>query len=149
MAMDVGFFLKASPLLKGFTNDGVKIIQAATTPRRVQAGVPLFVEHMPGEALFVIADGAVELYVSRNGAERSLALLRAPDHFGEISLLQPGPRRVSARAHTATTLLEITRRDFLNLQKQRPQACLKLMLNIVELFGIRAGDAAPVISRLV
>lgn len=147
--MDVGFFLKASPLLKGFTDDGVKIIQAATTPRQLSPGAPLFVEQMPGDSLFIIAEGAVELYLTRDGKERSLAVLRAPEHFGEISLLRPGPRRVSARAQVAAALLEITRRDFQTLQRQRPQACLKLMLNIVERFGERAGEAAPVIGRLL
>lgn len=147
--MDVGFFLKASPLLRGFTDDGVKIIQAATTPRTVQAGSPIFVEQMQGESLFILASGSVELYLSRNGSERVLATLRAPEHFGEMSLLHPGPRRLSVRAIDDTEVLEISRRDFLTLQKQRPQACMKLMLNIIEQFGGRVTKAAPLIHRLV
>jgi CRP-like cAMP-binding protein len=146
--MDVGFFLKASPLLKGFTDDGVKIIQAATHARQLDAGAPIFVEQMQGDSCFIIADGEVELYVTRDGQERAVGSLAAPEHFGELSLLNPSPRRISARAKTAVTLLEIPRRDFASLQKQRPQACLKLMLNVVELFGRRASDAAPVIGKL-
>jgi CRP-like cAMP-binding protein len=145
--MDVAFFLKASPLLKGFTDDGVRIIQAATNARQFSAGVPIFVEQMQGESLFIIADGAVELYATRGGAERVLAVLNAPDHFGELSLLHPGQRRVSVRAQRDTTVLEISRRDFLSLQKQRPQACLKLMLNICELFAVRAQDAGGVVAK--
>lgn len=147
--MDVGFYLKASPLLRGFTDDGVKIIQAATTTRTVQAGAPIFVEQMQGDSLFILATGSVELYVSRGGGERVLASLQAPDHFGEISLLHPGPRRVSVRATTTVELLEIARRDFLSLQKQRPQACMKLMLNIVDQFSSRASAAAPLLHRVL
>lgn len=146
--MDVTFFLKASPLLKGFTDDGIRIIQAATSTKQVSAGVPIFVENMQGEALYIIAEGTVELYVSRDGREKTLATLSAPDHFGELSILNPGPRRVSARAQTDATVLEIPRRDFLSLQKQRPQACLKLMLNIVELFAVKANQASGVIAKL-
>lgn len=147
--MDIGFFLKASPLLRGFTDDGVKIIQAATTPRSVQAGTPIFVEQMQGESLFILANGGVEVYLARDGGERVLTTLRAPEHFGEMSLLHPGPRRVSVRALEATDVLEITRRDFLTLQRQRPQACMKLMLNIVEQFGNRASIAAPLLHRML
>lgn len=147
--MDVGFFLKASPLLRGFTDDGVKIIQAATTSRTVQAGAPIFVEQMQGESLFIVASGGVELYLSRGGSDRVLATLSAPEHFGEISLLHPGPRRMSVRATTTTDLLEISRRDFLSVQKQRPQACMKLMLNIVDQFSERASAAAPLMHRVL
>lgn len=147
--MSVGMYLKASPLLRGFTDDGVKIIQAATTTRTVQAGTPIFVEQMHGESLFIIASGRVELYVSRGGNDRPLAVLDAPDHFGEISLLHPGPRRMSVRAVTTTELLEIGRRDFLSLQKQRPQACMKLMLNIIDQFSARAAAAAPLMQRVL
>lgn len=147
--MDVGTFLKASRLLRGFTDDGVKIIQAATTTRTVQAGTPIFVEQMHGESLFIIASGSVELYLSRGGSDRVLTTLSAPEHFGEISLLQPGPRRVSVRATTPTELLEIGRRDFLSLQKRRPQACMKLMLNIIDQFSARASAAAPLVQRFL
>lgn len=147
--MDVGVYLKASPLLRGFTDDGVKIIQAATTTRTAQAGAPIFVEQMQGDSLFIIASGSVELYLSRGGSDRVLTTLTAPEHFGEISLLHPGPRRVSVRATTTTELLEIARRDFLNLQKQRPQACMKLMLNIIDRFSERASAAAPLMHRVL
>lgn len=141
--------LRQSPLLRGFTDDGVRIIQAATTGRQLPAGAPIFVEQMHGESCFIIGDGQVSLYTTRGGAERELAVVGAPDSLGELSLLSPGPRRISARARTPLYLLEIPRRDFLNLQKQRPQACLKLMINIVEDFGARAGYTAPVLERLL
>jgi CRP/FNR family cyclic AMP-dependent transcriptional regulator len=147
--MDVAFFLKASPLLKGFTDDGIKIIQAATSARQIAAGVPIVVEQMQGESLFIIAEGAVDLYVTRGGVEHKLAILNAPDHFGELSLLAAGQRRISARAQTNTTVLEISRRDFLSLQKQRPQACLKLMINICELFAMRAQDAGGALANVL
>lgn len=146
--MDVLTALKQSPLLRGFTDDGVRIIQAATTLRRLPAGAPIFVEQMHGESAFLLADGQVSLFLSRGGVEKELAVLSAPDSFGELSLLSPGPRRISAKAKSDVVLLEIPRRDFMSLQKQRPQACLKLLINIVDGFGTRATGAAGVIELL-
>lgn len=147
--MDVVAALKQNPLLKGFSDDGVRIIQAATTSRQLHAGAPIFVERMHGESAFLILEGTVELYLARPGGEKVLGLLQAPDHFGDFSLLSPGPRRISARAHSEVALLEIPRRDFQTLQKQRPQACLKLMMNIVDAFGQRTAAAAGVFDRLI
>ncbi|MFZ9890208.1 MAG: cyclic nucleotide-binding domain-containing protein [Myxococcota bacterium] len=146
--MDLSGFLKASPLLSGFSDDGVKIVQSAATLRSVRAGSPIFVEQMQGESLFLIAEGGIELYLSRGGVDRVLATLEAPEHFGELSLVRPGPRQVSARATVDTRLVEIGRRDFLSLQKQRPQACMKLMLNVMERFVERSSVVTPVMHRL-
>lgn len=147
--MDAFAALKENPLLRGFTDDGVRIVQAAVTVRRLDAGSPIFVEKMLGESCFLLAQGEIALFVTRQGQEREIGHLQAPDSFGELSLLSPGARRISARARTTCVLLEIPRRDFLNLQKQRPQACMKLLGNIVERFGQKAGEAGSVFDRLV
>lgn len=147
--MDVFTFLKASPLLRGFTDDGVRIIQAAVAPRQLEPGMPVFVERMIGESAFLLCHGEVSVHATRNNVERELGVLYAPDAFGELSLLQPGPRRVTVKARTPTLLLEIPRRDFLRLQQQRPQACLKLLVNITETFAQKSLMAAPILDRLV
>lgn len=141
--------LKANPLLDGFTDDGVKIIQVATSTREIPAGTPIFVEKMHGESAFLLSEGAVVLSRRGDAGERQVGLLHPPDVFGELALLQPGPRRVSAKAQTDVILLEITRRDFHNLMKQRPQACAKFMMNIAASVAARVADAAPILERII
>jgi CRP/FNR family transcriptional regulator, cyclic AMP receptor protein len=147
--MDVFAFLKASPLLRGFTDDGVRIIQAAVAARQLEPGMPVFLERMMGESAFLLCHGEVSIHATRNHTERELGVLYAPDSFGELSLIQPGPRRVTAKARTPVLVLEIPRRDFLRLQQQRPQACLKLLVNITETFAQKSIAAAPLLDRLV
>lgn len=147
--MDVFAFLKANPLLRGFTDDGIKIIQAVAAPRQLEAGMPIFVERMMGESLFLLAIGEVTLHVTRGGFEREVGTLYAPDSFGELSLLHPGPRRVTAKTRSPSLLFEIARRDFMRLQQQRPQACLKLVVNVTETFAQRGVAAGPLLERLV
>jgi CRP/FNR family transcriptional regulator, cyclic AMP receptor protein len=147
--MDAFVALKENPLLRGFSDDGVKIVQAAVTIRNLDAGSPVFVEKMQGESCFLLAHGQISLFVTRQGMERELGVIQAPESFGELALLAPGPRRISARTRSPCVLLEIPRRDFLNLQKQRPQACLKLLVNIVERFGQKSIEAGPLFDRVV
>jgi CRP/FNR family transcriptional regulator, cyclic AMP receptor protein len=146
--MDIFPFLKANPLLRGFTDDGIRIIQAAVTIRQLEPGMPIFVERMMGEGLFMLAAGEVSISVNRNGVEREIGVLYAPDSFGELSLVQPGPRRVSAKARAQSLVLEVARRDYLRLQQQRPQACLKLMVNVTETFAQKAYAAGHLLEKI-
>ncbi len=147
--MDLFPFLQQSPLLAGFSDDGIKIIQSVCVARQIEVASPIFVEKIHGESAFLLVAGEVSISVERNGSQRELAVLTAPDVFGEVSLLQPGPRRVTARARTPVGVIEIPRRDFLNLQKARPQACLKLLMNVTDRLALRLQETAPLLDRLI
>jgi CRP-like cAMP-binding protein len=148
-SVDLFPYLQQSPLLAGMTDDGIRIVQSICVARQVPAGTPIFVERMQGESAFLLVSGEVTVSVARAGGPRVLGTLAAPDAFGELSLLHPGARRVTVTAKTAVGLAEIGRRDFLQLQKQRPQACVKLMTVISERFGRAAADAGPLLDALV
>jgi CRP/FNR family cyclic AMP-dependent transcriptional regulator len=148
-AMDLFAYLKANPLLRGFTDDGVRIIQSVVQARQLDPGTVIFVEKMMGESCFLLAHGEVGVYATRNNQEREIGILQAPDAFGELSLLQPGPRRATVKTVSPVLLLEIQRRDFMKLQAQRPQACLKLLVNISDGFAMKSLAAAHVLERLV
>ncbi len=147
--MDLFPYLQQSPLLQGFSDDGIRIIQTVCVARQIDVGSPIFVEKMLGESAFLLVAGEVSISVDKSGAARELAVLSAPDVFGEVSLLQPGPRRVTARARTPVGVIEIPRRDFLNLQKQRPQACIKLLMNVTDRLAQRLQETGPLLERLV
>lgn len=147
--MDLFDFLKANPVLRGFTDDGIRIIQSVVQARQLEPGQPVFVEKMMGESAFLLAHGEVGVYATRQGMEREIGVLQAPDCFGELSLMQPGPRRATVRTRSPVLLFEIQRRDFQKLQGQRPQACLKLLVNISDGFAQKSLSAASILERLV
>lgn len=139
---DVLRVLKACPLFRGFTETGLQIIGSIAQLKSVPPGTPLFVEQMIGESLFVIGEGTVKLAVKGpQGEEVFLSRVTSPDSLGEAALLRPGPRQCSATVETPATVIEITRRDVAQLQRSKPQACLKLMMGVVELVGERLRDA--------
>ena len=147
--MDLFPYLQQSPLLQGFTDDGIRIIETVCVPRQVEIGMPIFVEKLYGESAFLLVAGEVQISVERDGQSRVLAVLTAPDVFGELSLLRPGPRRVTARARTQVGVIEIHRREFLALQKQRPQACIKLLMNVTDRLAQRLDESGTALERLV
>jgi CRP-like cAMP-binding protein len=141
---DIVRALKAAGLFKNFTDTGIQIIASIAQQKRVPPNTPLFVENMIGEGLYVIADGMIRLAVrAPDGRETTLAMLNPGDSLGEAAILRAGPRLCSATAEVETTVIEISRRDIALLQRSKPQACLKLMMGIVELIGERIAQADP------
>jgi CRP/FNR family transcriptional regulator, cyclic AMP receptor protein len=141
---DIQRILKGSALFKNFTDTGLAIVASVAQAKQFPASTPLFVENMIGDGLYVIATGKVRLTVrGPNGQEIVLGSLGAGDSLGEAALLRTGPRLCSATAEISTSVLEISRRDIAMLQRTKPQACLKLMMGVVELIGERLRSADP------
>jgi CRP/FNR family cyclic AMP-dependent transcriptional regulator len=125
--------MKACPLFKGFSESGMAMMEKIARERKIPANTPIFVEDMVAEAMFIVVLGVVRLSIrSADGQEQVLEKLAPGESFGELSLLI---RMVTAAAETDCEVLEISRRDFATLQKQKPQACLKLLIAIVNQFG--------------
>src|SRR6478736_4659431 len=62
-----------------------------------KAGTTLFLRGDPGEQMFVVCSGEVEIFFKNDTGERIvLETARTGDFFGEVSLLDGGPRTASA-----------------------------------------------------
>lgn len=128
--------LARCPLFKGFTDTGLQILASIAIPRQFPADSPIFVENMLGDALYVIEQGAVSIRMrDRAGMDKELAVLEAGESFGELALMIQASRMVSAVAATEVRVLEMRKHDFAQLQRQKPQACLKLLLSISDVFA--------------
>lgn len=134
--------LKGAQLFRNFTDTGLQIVASIAQQKQVPAGTPLFVENMIGDGLYVIAEGRIRLSVrGPSGQDVTLTTLGPHESLGEAALLRSGPRLCSATAEVPSTVIEISRRDMAMLQRTKPQACLKLMMGVVDLIGERLRNA--------
>jgi CRP/FNR family transcriptional regulator, cyclic AMP receptor protein len=103
--------------------------------RVVGRGQTIFWQDEPGDTMFVLLDGMVKLVVwSREGELMELVRLTAPAAFGEVAVLDGGPRSASAEAVERSTLLVVTRAELLRLlrsEEQVAEALLRLLGAIV------------------
>jgi CRP/FNR family cyclic AMP-dependent transcriptional regulator len=103
-------------LFAGMSGDSLAAISRTLRGRRFRRGEVLFHEGDPGDALFIVASGAVKVVVpSEDGDEAILATLRRGDFLGELALLDGAPRSASAIALEATEALALPRDQFLAL----------------------------------
>ena len=94
----------------------------------LKAGETLFQAGEPGESLFVVRSGSIELFIKDTvGQKIVLTISEAGDLFGELSLLDSGPRTATALALSDTELLMLDRDDLLLLFQKRPDAALNML----------------------
>jgi CRP/FNR family cyclic AMP-dependent transcriptional regulator len=127
--------LARTELFQGIDEATQRRIAEHVAERVFERNQTVFVQDEPGDRMFVLAEGAVKLYVSsRNGGIVELVRHDAPAVFGEVALLDGGPRSASAEAVERSTLLVITRTELLRLLRSEDQvaeALLRILGKIV------------------
>jgi len=115
-------------LFEHLNDDDRASLAEAIDVRELAAGDTLFKAGEPGEALYVVRSGEIELFIKDTAGQRiALALVGAGEMFGELALLDRGPRTATAIAMSDTELLELDRDDLLLLFQRSPAAALRLL----------------------
>lgn len=92
------------------------------------AGQTLFRAGDPGDSLFIVGHGEVELYIKDTAGQKIiLTVAREGEMFGELALLDRGARTATAVALTDSQLLVLDREDLLMLFQKTPAAALRLL----------------------
>jgi CRP/FNR family transcriptional regulator, cyclic AMP receptor protein len=108
ITMQKVLLLRRVDLFADMTTQQLGHIATVTREQVQSAGSMIFAEGDPGDALFLIVSGDVE--VLRDG--KRLKVLRDADYFGELAVLTGETRNASIRALTDCLLLRLERSDF-------------------------------------
>jgi CRP-like cAMP-binding protein len=85
------------------------------------AGEPVIRQNDPGDSMFVIMGGRVEVTAREADAPPvRLATLQAGDYFGEMTLMTGAPRSATVTAVAETRLLEIGKESFRQMLAAQP-----------------------------
>jgi CRP-like cAMP-binding protein len=106
--------LSKCDLLGHLPPEAIDKILVYVSERRVGAGEIIFHAGDPGDALYIVARGRVEVLQSTGGQadEQRIAELDEGKAFGEMALLSGAPRTATVRAVTDGELLRIGKDDF-------------------------------------
>ena len=93
-----------------------------------EAGEAIFEYGEPGDAIFVIGSGEVEVFFKNDTGERIvLEVATRGDFFGELSMLDQGTRSASVVATQPTQAFRLDRDDLEKFLHLRPSAAMDLL----------------------
>ena len=108
-----------------------------TTEVHVPSGTVVVEQGESGDRFYVLAEGLA--WVSVDG--KKVASIHPGSFFGEMALLDQGPRSATVTAELPSRLLVLDARSFANLIKENPSVALKIMRGLAE--RLRAAETAP------
>jgi CRP-like cAMP-binding protein len=116
------------PLFADLDGSTLEDLAARMTVKRVQREGWVITQEDAGEALFVVLSGRVKVVrFGDSGREVILAILRPGEFFGEMALLDGGPRSADVVALEDTTLGALGRDAFLRHIESRPRTAVRIM----------------------
>lgn len=135
--MSVVSVLKQADIFDELTTTQLELVASICSERHYQAGDVIFEENTPGDELYIIASGEVEIRVdpaligAEGASAHTIATLRRGQSFGEVSLVDQGLRSASARCSQQDThLVVIPREKIMLLCDTYPQLGYRLMRNL-------------------
>ncbi len=98
---------------------------------KYKAGDVIITEGDEGNSAFLIINGSVEVIVGEGKKAKTVASLTTDDVFGEMSLLEPGPRSATVKAVTDTECTLTSYDDFMASIQDNPEQAIKFMKTLV------------------
>jgi len=121
-------FLAQIHLFAQLDDDERGVLAQVMSERSLAGGEVLFRIGEPGDSMFIVQTGAVELSVQDTAGQKIvLHTARSGEFFGELSLLDGGSRTATAVGVEATSLLVLDREDLVQLFRKRPDAALDML----------------------
>ncbi|MDP2322208.1 MAG: cyclic nucleotide-binding domain-containing protein [Acidobacteriota bacterium] len=80
-----------------------------------------------GDCMYVVQSGEVDVVHATAGGEGRLAILKAGDFFGEMSIFEREVRSATVRAHGEARVLKIDKRTLMRRMKEDPLLAFNLL----------------------
>jgi CRP-like cAMP-binding protein len=113
-------------LFSSLNKKELRLVGRASDEIAVKAGSEIVKEGSAGHEFFLILTGSAT--VRRNG--RKVTTLGPGNYFGEMALLDRGPRSATIVADTDMELVVIGQREFLGVLDEVPEVAHKLLISM-------------------
>ena len=138
--------LRLVKLFEGFSEQDARDFLGIAKRFDASAGETVIREGDNEADAYIVAAGRLNVVKSCAGASDTLATLEAGDTFGEVSLLDSGPRSASVVAASPATLLRFGRSSLAKI----PHVSTKVMRNVAKMMAgrLRATSTQATLARV-
>jgi CRP/FNR family transcriptional regulator len=142
---DITKILASSPLFGGPREADAARLAALCRYRELAKGETLFREGDEAAAFFITARGLIKVFKeSVDGRELIIKTMREGDLVGEAAALAGVPYPATAQALEAAAVVEVPRREFVDLLAREPD----LALNIIAALSARLHQLSAILEKL-
>ena len=103
----------------------------------IQQFAEVFRRGQPSDAMYFVLEGELRARVLVDGKETTLSTMTAGDFFGEISLLDHGPRSADVVANRDSRLLKISAAAFEKVMGEAPALAASFLYGLSKSIGAR------------
>jgi CRP/FNR family transcriptional regulator, cyclic AMP receptor protein len=125
--------VKGLSLFAGCPEEALKAIVARLDSREVAAGKVILMDQEIGKTLFIVSSGSVGVWKRLGGEKKQLAVLKAPDLFGERSMFEESPASALVKSNERCQILALEKLQFDEVATQFPAVVELVKKNMEEL----------------
>lgn len=140
--------LQSMPIFGGIQERILTLLVKRSAQIQRAAGQYFFREGSAGQSAFVLIEGTVAIEKLWQGEPQQLRRLGPGDCFGEVALVDFGPRSASVLAESACTAMELTARDLAEAARVDAEQFALLYMNIARELGRRLRSSDERLFRL-
>ncbi|MGO9178836.1 MAG: sensor histidine kinase [Candidatus Limnocylindrales bacterium] len=130
-ASDQRDFLRRIPLLEGLSDEDIEWVASFAVPQDLPIGGLLTTEGEPGDALYLVISGDLEVLKRSGSGDVPIARLGPGEIVGEMAVLESRPRTASVRAISPVRVLCIPGPTLLELLRTRPGASISMIRTVM------------------
>ena len=136
------------PLLRDFTADQTERLRGWLRPVNWPAGHVIFRRGDPGAALYLVTRGRASVHLRHDDGDIRLVTFAAGAVFGELALLDRGPRSATVTADEDLSGFGLSETSFTVLCQKEPDIAIKLLTALGRELSVRIRYANMTIQQL-
>lgn len=130
--LDVGM-LDDIPLFSDLDRSELALLSSKAVTRHYARNTIILNEGEESDSLYVIRSGRVKVFLGSDAGREVILNVQGPgEYFGELALIDSGPRSASVMTQEKSTLSIISKTDFEDFLRQHPAATVKIMRGMVK-----------------
>jgi CRP/FNR family transcriptional regulator, cyclic AMP receptor protein len=130
--------LRSLTIFKELDKNELEIVHKHVFEQSVKKDSVLFAEGMPGELLYIIMVGCVEIIKdTKDYGKIVLATIGVNDIVGEMSLIDSEPRSATGITSEDSVLLVIKRQSFNEILQSDPRIAAKVLMGLLKVISRR------------
>src|SRR5882757_5856401 len=136
------------PLVSDFTADQIERLRGWLEPVAWSAGEVVFRSGDPGSSLYLVTQGRASVHILHDDGDIRLATFAPGAVFGELALLDRGPRSATITADEDLRAFGLSEASFAILCRQQPDLAIKLLTALGRELSVRIRYANMTIQQL-